>query len=225
MLTEIERLSFNHCEALIRLDNNELGYVGPGEFIPIAESFGLANDIDQFVLNETCAFMQRNPQIEILEVNVSCAEFFNNPSERFLKTINDYQIDPKRLCLEITETIAVKYPTKTREFMNDLGQHGIKFAMDDFGSGYSNMARFITLPFSIAKLDKSLLSEQLNVEIFFNAAINLFKSLNIPIVIEGVENEKQLEISKQKEIDYIQGYYFTKPLREEDLLEFLKNHK
>ena len=109
--------------------------------------------------------------------------------------------------------------------MNDLGQHGIKFAMDDFGSGYSNMARFITLPFSIAKLDKSLLSEQLNVEIFFNAAINLFKSLNIPIVIEGVENEKQLEISKQKEIDYIQGYFFTKPLREEDLLEFLKNHK
>ena len=222
---DIKKKCFNHCEALIRLDNNELGYVGPGEFIPIAESFGLANDIDQFVLNETCAFMQRNPQIEILEVNVSCAEFFNNPSERFLKTINDYQIDPTRLCLEITETIAVKYPTKTREFMNDLGQHGIKFAMDDFGSGYSNMARFITLPFSIAKLDKSLLSEQLNVEIFFNAAINLFKSLNIPIVIEGVENEKQLEISKQKEIDYIQGYYFTKPLREEDLLEFLKNHK
>lgn len=221
---DINKKCFNHCEALIRLDNDELGYVGPGEFIPIAESFGLASEIDQFVLNETCAFMQRNPQIEILEVNVSCAEFFNNPSERFLKTINDYNIDPKRLCLEITETIAVKYPTKTREFMNDLGQHGIKFAMDDFGSGYSNMARFITLPFSIAKLDKSLLSEQLNVEIFFNAAVNLFKSLNIPIVIEGVENERQLEISKQKEVDYIQGYYFTKPLREADLLNFLKEY-
>ena len=221
---DIKKKCFNHCEALIRLDNNELGYVGPGEFIPIAESFGLASEIDQFVLNETCAFMQRNPQIEILEVNVSCAEFFNNPSERFLKTINDYQIDPNRLCLEITETIAVKYPTKTREFMNDLGQHGIKFAMDDFGSGYSNMARFITLPFSIAKLDKSLLNESLNVKIFLNAAINLFKNLNIPIVIEGVENERQLEISKEKEVDYIQGYFFTKPLKEEELLSFLKEH-
>ena len=222
---DISKKCFNHCEALIRLDNNELGYVGPGEFIPIAESFGLANEIDQFVLNETCAFMQRNPQIEVLEINVSCAEFFNNPSERFLKTINDYNIDPKRICLEITETIAVKYPTKTREFMNDLGQHGIKFAMDDFGSGYSNMARFISLPFSVAKLDKSLLNEQLNVEIFLNAAVNLFKSLNIPIVIEGVENEKQLEISKQKQVDYIQGYYFTKPLKEEELLKFLENNK
>ena len=222
---DIKKKCFNHCEALIRLDNDELGYVGPGEFIPIAESFGLASEIDQFVLNETCAFMQRNPQIEILEVNVSCAEFFNNPSERFLKTINNHQIDPKRLCLEITETIAVKYPTKTREFMNDLGQHGIKFAMDDFGSGYSNMARFITLPFSIAKLDKSLLSESFNVSIFLNAAINLFKNLNIPIVIEGVENERQLEISKEKEVDYIQGYYFTKPLKEKELVEFLKNNK
>ena len=221
---DIKNKCFNHCEALIRLDNNELGYVGPGEFIPIAESFGLASQIDEFVLNETCAFMQRNPQIEILEVNVSCAEFFNNPSERFLKTINDYKIDPNRLCLEITETIAVKYPTKTREFMNDLGQHGIKFAMDDFGSGYSNMARFITLPFSIAKLDKSLLNEQLNVGIFFNAAVNLFKNLNIPIVIEGVESEKQLAFAKENKVDYIQGYYFTKPLKEEDLLAFLKEH-
>ena len=168
--------------------------------------------------------MQRNPQIESLEINVSCAEFFNNPSERFLKTINQYEVDPNRICLEITETIAVKYPTKTREFMDDLGKHGIKFAMDDFGSGYSNMARFITLPFSVAKLDKSLLNEALNVEIFFDAAVNLFKSLNIPIVIEGVENEKQLVTAKEKEVDYIQGYYFTKPLKESDLLIFLKEH-
>ena len=222
---DMNQKCFNHCEALIRLDNDELGYVGPGEFIPIAESFGLANQIDLFVLNETCAFLQRHPEIESLEVNISCAEFFNNPSERFLKTIDSYGIDPNRLCLEITETIAVKYPTKTREFMNDLGQHGIKFAMDDFGSGYSNMARFITLPFTVAKLDKSLLGEAVNVKVFFDAAVNLFRSLEIPIVIEGVETEEQLAMSKNKKIDFVQGYYFTKPLKEEDLFKFLKNNK
>ena len=222
---DMNKKCFNHCEALIRLDNDELGYVGPGEFIPIAESFGLANQIDFFVLNETCAFLQRHPEIESLEVNISCAEFFNNPSERFLKTINQYGVDPNRLCLEITETIAVKYPTKTREFMNDLGQHGIKFAMDDFGSGYSNMARFITLPFSVAKLDKSLLGEAANVKVFFDAAVSLFRSLEIPIVIEGVENEEQLAMSKNKKIDFVQGYYFTKPLREKELLEFLNSNK
>ena len=221
---DINKKCFNHFEALIRLANEELGYIGPAEFIPIAENFGLANEIDYFVLNETCAFLQRNPQIESLEINISCAEFFNNPSERFIETIKNYQIDPSKLCLEITETIAVKYPTKTQEFMRDLGQHGIKFAMDDFGSGYSNMARFITLPFSIAKLDKSLLNESLNVEVFFDAAVNLFKSLNIPIVVEGVETESQLAVAKKKEIEYVQGYYFSKPLREEDLLEFLKKN-
>lgn len=219
---DLNNKCFNHFEALIRLDNEELGYIGPGEFIPIAENFGLANDIDFFVLNETCSFLQRNPQIESLEINISCAEFFNNPSERFIKTIEEYQIDPSKLCLEITETIAVKYPAKTQEFMSDLGRHGIKFAMDDFGSGYSNMARFITLPFSIAKLDKSLLSNSLNVEVFFDAAVSLFKSLNIPIVVEGVENKEQLEMVKRKKLEYVQGYYFSKPLREEDLLEFLK---
>ena len=222
---DVNKKSFNHFEALIRLANEELGYIGPAEFIPIAENFGLANEIDYFVLNETCAFLQRNPQIESLEINISCAEFFNNPSDRFIKTIKEYQIDPSKLCLEITETIAVKYPAKTQEFMRDLGRHGIKFAMDDFGSGYSNMARFITLPFSIAKLDKSLLNEQLNVEIFFDAAVSLFKSLNIPIVVEGVETAEQLKIAKQKEIEFVQGYYFSKPLKEEDLLEFLKENK
>ena len=221
---DVAKKRFNHFEALIRLANDELGYVGPSEFIPIAESYGLANEIDAFVFDETCAFLERNPEIESLEINVSCAEFFNNPSERFLKTMKKYDIDPKRVCLEITETVAVKYPAKTKEFMDDLGQYGVKFAMDDFGSGYSNIARFITLPFSIAKLDKSLLDDETNIGLFLDSAVRLFKNLNIPIVVEGVETEKQLSLSKEKEIDYIQGYYFSKPLKEEDLLVFLKKN-
>ena len=219
---DVNKKCFNHFEALIRLMNTDLGYVGPGEFIPIAENAGLANDIDSFVFEETCAFLARNPQIETLEINISCAEFFNNPSARFISTIEKYKIDPKRVCLEITETVAVKYPEKTQEFMSDLGQYGVQFAMDDFGSGYSNIARFITLPFSIAKLDKTLLQESDRVGIFFDSAINLFKNLNIPIVIEGVETKEQLEMVKEKKIDYVQGYYFSKPLEEDALIEFLK---
>ena len=222
---DVNNKEFNHFEALIRLDNDELGFVGPAEFIPIAENSGLANEIDYFVLNETCAFLARNPQVGILEVNISCAEFFNNPSSRFLKIIKEHNVDPKRICLEITETIAVKYPEKTKEFMADLGQYGVQFAMDDFGSGYSNIARFITLPFSIAKLDKTLLEESKNIKIFFDSAVNLFKSLGIPIVIEGVETETQLATSKTKKIEFIQGYYFSKPLKEEDLQKFLTANK
>ena len=219
---DMKSKSFNHFESLIRLVNDELGYVGPGEFIPIAESFGLANDIDFFVLNETCAFLQRNPQIESLEINISCAEFFNNPSERFLKTIKKYNVNPKRIVFEITETVAVKYPSKTKEFMDDLGKYGVTFAMDDFGSGYSNIARFITLPFSFAKLDKSLLEETTNITIFLDSAIQMFHNLNIPIIVEGVETKEQLDRCANKSADYIQGYYFSKPLKEKDLINFLK---
>ena len=221
---DVNKKVFNHFEALIRLANNELGYVGPAEFIPVAESAGLANEIDTFVFEETCAFLARNPNVEILEINISCAEFFNNPSSRFIKVIEKYKIDPKRICLEITETVAVKYPEKTQEFMTDLGQFGVQFAMDDFGSGYSNVARFITLPFSIAKLDKTLLSQSERIRIFFDSAIQLFKNLNIPIVIEGVETKEQLQYVENKDIDYIQGYYFSKPLLEEDLVDFLKKN-
>ena len=221
---DMEGKCFNHFEALIRLESKELGYVGPGEFIPIAESFGLANEIDLFVLEETCAFLERNPNIDLLEINISCAEFFNNPSDIFLRTIQNHRIDPKRICFEITETIAVKYQSKTRDFMNDLGQYGVQFAMDDFGSGYSNVARFISLPFSIAKLDKTLLSQEGNISIFLDSAIKLFKNLNIPIVVEGVENKEQLDYIRTKSIDFIQGYYFTKPLKEEELFDFLKQN-
>ena len=221
---DVKTKSFNHFEALIRLANNELGYVGPSEFVPIAESAGLANAIDNFVFEETCAFLSRNPQVETLEINISCAEFFNNPSSRYINTIEKFNIDPKRICLEITETIAVKYPEKTKEFMADLGQYGVQFAMDDFGSGYSNIARFIALPFSLAKLDKTLLEDSPNIRIFLDSAINLFKNLNIPIVIEGVETEEQLKLAKEKDIDYVQGYYFSRPLEEESLIDFLKKH-
>ena len=221
---DINSKTFNHYEALIRMTNDEIGDIGPSEFIPIAESFGLANEIDLFVLEETCAFLERNPDITNLEINVSCAEFFTNPSEVFLKIIDNHKVDPRRICFEITETIAVQYPTKTRDFMNDLGKYGVKFAMDDFGSGYSNIARFITLPFSIVKLDKSLLSEDKNIGIFLDSAIRLFRNLNIPIVIEGVETEKQLTYTKSKSIDYVQGYYFAKPLKEDELIVFLKNN-
>ena len=223
-ILDVKKNKFNHFEALIRLANNELGYVGPGEFIPIAENAGLANAIDDFVFEETCAFLARNLDVEMLEINVSCAEFFNNPSGRYINTIEKYGVDPSRICLEITETVAVKYPKKTQEFMNDLGKYGVQFAMDDFGSGYSNVARFITLPFSIAKLDKTLLAESDRISIFFDSAINLFKNLNIPIVIEGVETEKQLKLVKEKQIDYIQGYYFSRPLDEAELLDFLKKN-
>ena len=82
-------------------------------------------------------------------------------------------------------------------------------------------ARFISFPFSLAKLDKSLLEDSKRVGIFLDSAIQLFRNLGIPIVIEGVETKEQLEFIKEKKIDYVQGFYFAKPMKEEDLIKFL----
>ena len=222
---DISQKKFNHFEALLRLNvHPELGYIGPGEFIPIAEKSGLAPDIDFWVLRETCNFLKRHEEIEILEINISCAEFFNNPSKKFLQIIDEIGVDHNRICIELTETVATKYPDKLNQFMKDLTENGIKFAIDDFGTGYSNVARSVTMPFSLTKLDKSLLTKEDRVEKFLKSAVSLFNSLDMPMVIEGVETDEQLETAKKYNINYVQGYYFSKPLSENDLIDLLKKN-
>lgn len=223
---DLKKKVFNHFEALIRMeDDPELGYVGPGDFIPVAEKSGFASAIDFWVLKETCQILKRNPEIEVLEINVSCAEFFDNPSQKYIEIIKEVGVEPSRICIELTETVAAKFPEKTIQFMEDLSEIGIKFAIDDFGTGYSNIARIVQMPFSLIKLDKSLLEEETRVDKFLKSAVSLFKSLEMPIVIEGVDNEEQLEKAEKYGINFIQGYYFSRPLPEDKLIELLHAQK
>lgn len=216
---------FVSAEALIRIKSSEIPNLGPGEFIPIAEHAGLANKIDLYVANAVCKFLSEHPEVPVVEMNISCAEFFNNPSKQFIDIINKYNIDAKRLVIEITETVASKNQEKAEEFMNDLGKVGVRFALDDFGTGYANFSRIINEPFSAVKLDRSLLENSDKVKKLFKSSVQLFKSIDMPIVLEGVETKEQLDIAVKYKIEFIQGYYFSKPLDESDYLKFIKDQK
>lgn len=218
---QVSTSKFNHSEALIRFTDERLGRISPSEFIPIAESCGLAQRIDRYVLNSCCQFLKKNPDIEFVDINVSASEFFSNPSKEFIKIVKQYGVDPKRICLEVTETATVANPETFEEFMQDMITEGFTFAIDDFGTGYSNISRIVSKNFGIVKLDKSFITDEHKMTQVLKAVVQLLHKLNIPIVIEGVETKDQYETMKQLGIEYVQGWYFSKALPEDDFVQFV----
>lgn len=218
---QVSTKKFNHSEALIRFTDEELGRIGPAEFIPIAESCGLATRIDRFVLNSCCEFLKKNSDIEFIDINVSASEFFSNPSAEFIKIVKQYGVDPKRICLEVTETATIAYPEVFEEFMEDMIKEGFTFAIDDFGTGYSNISRIVTKNFGIVKLDKSFLTDDAKMTSVLKAVVHLLHKLEIPIVIEGVETKDQYTSMKGLGIEYVQGWYFSKALPEQEFVDFV----
>lgn len=218
---DLKSKAFTHSEALIRLIDPELGYIPPDEFIPITETIGYADKVDEFALETTCKVLQNNLNIAEISVNISCAEFFDNPAEKFLGIVSKYKVDPSRISFEITETAAAKYPEKINEFMRIMVMAGFKFLLDDFGTGYSNIVTILDKPFSGIKLDKTFLKNDDVVDTVLDGVVSMFKKLNSPITIEGVETEQQLKRATDLGVDFIQGYYFSRPLPQPDFEAFI----
>ena len=219
---EINKGKFNHSEALIRFTDPGLGKITPTEFIPIAEACGLAQKIDRYVLRTTCEFLSKHPNLDFLDINVSGAEFFHNPSKEFTEIVKSYGVDPRKFVIEVTETATIEYPDKLEKFMKDMIKEGFAFAIDDFGTGYSNISRILQTSFSIIKFDKTFLASNKTAEKILESMTSLLKNLKISIVIEGVETKEQYEHMKELGIEYIQGYYFSKPLSEDAYIKFMK---
>ena len=218
---QVASKKFDHLEVLLRFKDDELGNISPAEFIPIIERCGLAQRIDKFVLDSSCEFLVRHPEIDSVDINISGADFLNNPSAEFAGIVKKYGIDPKRICFEVTETATVVYPEIFEEFMQDMILEGFTFAIDDFGTGYSNIARITDKSFSLIKLDMSFLTGNEKMTKILETIVDLLHKLQIPMVIEGVETKEQLEYVKSLGIEYIQGWYFSKALPEKEFIEFI----
>ena len=137
-----------------------------------------------------------------------------------------YDVPPEKINFEITETAVENSLDIMVENLNLLSKEGITFSLDDYGTGYSNIKRIITLPLSIAKLDKSFIDEihDPDHQVIVTNTVKMLKELNLKIVSEGVETESQLQFLNELGCDYIQGYYFSKPLPEEEFVSFIKEH-
>lgn len=217
------------AEALIRLFDEDLGFISPEEFIPISEKDGLILKIGMFVFETVCQFISNNNLLErgiqYIEINLSVVQCMQKQlTEELLYVMSRYNIKGSQINLEITETAAAYSPEMLRINMRQLSDNGISFSLDDYGTGYSNMSYMVDLPFDLVKLDKSIVWASFEKEkalIAMVSTIAMIKKLEMHIVAEGVETEEQMKLLSELGCDYLQGYYFSKPVPENEFLKLL----
>lgn len=221
---------FRSAEALLRLNDEKYGFISPEIFIPAAEKSGAIHRIGRYVLEEVCAFISsdiyRKLQIEYIEINLSVAQCMErNLFRDILDILRKYRVSPEQINLEVTETAAALSQGIMMDNLKKLTDAGIQFSLDDFGTGYSNMHRIASLPLQIVKLDKSFTSTEGNpkMQIVLENTIRMIKAMQLKIVVEGIETETLVKQFSDLNCEYIQGYYYSRPLPREDFIQFIQN--
>lgn len=229
----VKEQKFISAEALVRIVEKDGSIMPPGKFIPVAEETGLIGKLGERVFEKTCAFIQNHKIEELgvsyIEINLSVVQCQNrNLAEKFITIIERYQVSPANIMLEITETASVHAKKILLKNMEILMKYGISFALDDFGNGNSNLDYLIDMPVEILKLDQNMTKAYFNkmkAKYVVDAMKAMVHDMGLKIVAEGVETKEQLEVMEELGIDYIQGYYFSKPLPAEQYLEFLTKQR
>lgn len=223
---------FTAAEALVRIRKENGDILSPGLFIPIAEETGLISRLGEIVFARTCRFMKENDirkyGLEYIEVNLSVIQCESkNLADNYIEIIDRYQIDPKLINLEITESASVVMKNILLNNMQALISHGISFSLDDFGNGQSNLNYIVDMPVKIIKFDRNMTKayfESEKARFVLQATMNMIHEMNLKVVAEGVETAEQLMEFQKIGIDYIQGFYFAKPLKQAEFLKFIKEH-
>ena len=218
------------AEALIRLNDPVLGRINPAEFIPIAESSGDIREIGEFVFREACRFFKRGnleeAGLEFVCVNVSVHQLQQSDlAEHFLRIAKEEQVDVSHITLEITESEnAESNPILLNQIIK-LVNTGFKLSLDDYGTGYANLARLTNSDFTSIKMDRSLLlnSTTEKGKRLLKESIGIMKGFGFNVVQEGVETKEQLEEVISYGADLVQGYYFSQPVPEEEFLRTVRS--
>lgn len=221
---------FITLEALSRLQHPELGWIAPDVFIQIAEKNHMIEQITDLQFSRVCRFLGENRYLMRhllnVKVNLSSLDLMRNDCSRhFIRIMDAYKIPHNWIQFEITETVATECNAGLRRVAEEFTDAGIGLCLDDFGSGYANLNTVMRLPFSVIKVDRSLLFDICRDEkraIFYESVVETFHKMNYHIVSEGVETQEEMEQISSWGVEMIQGYYFSKPLPEKELLELLK---
>ena len=212
-------------KALLRLDDPELGALMPGEFVPQAERTGVIQTIGEFVLEESCRFMQSGiPEklgYRIMRMNLSLVQCLQPDfPERVCAIIEKYKVEPSNLVFEIKRPASGEDYELLGRVMKVLREKGIHFSLEDFGAGYANVEAIFALGFDVVKINRNVLWEAMNNEtgrIVLMNSIRMIQELNCNILVEGVENREQVEMLTEMDVDFMQGYYFSRPITEEEI--------
>lgn len=216
-------------EALLRWNCPELGQVSPADFIPIAEETGAIVPIGEFVLREACRMngelYRRFGLQPVMSVNVSPVQLKQvSFADRMIHIIRESGIPAERMELEMTENTVIDTIDTSLEWLKRMQSFGVKLAMDDFGTGYSSLSYLIRLPIHTLKIDKSFVRDmgKRRSHSILESIIQLAQRSGFKVVAEGIERSDQLQRLREWGCDYLQGYYFSKPLTADQMEEYVR---
>jgi len=215
-------------EALMRWHHPKLGTIAPGDFIPLAEQTGLIVEMGKWALHQACADASNWPGEIKVTVNVSPAQFENENDDLYkvVKGALDASgLDPRRLELEITETVLLRDEAKVHTALHKLRDLGVQIALDDFGTAYASLSYLRSFPFDTIKIDRSFMRDlddpqRPDCVAIVNAVVALAKQLQMNTVAEGVETADQLRTVSMAGCE-VQGFYFSKPVQASQVQDIL----
>lgn len=221
---------FVAAEALARIRRTDGSIIPPGLFIPIAEETGLITKIGETVFEKTCRFIKENDiagyGVEYIEVNLSVVQCENEAlAETYIGIMKRHDLSPQYVNLEITESAAIVKKNVLLENMRLLIDYGVAFSLDDFGNGQSNLNYIVDMPVQIVKFDRDMTQAYFQTpkaQFVLQAATNMVHEMQLKVVSEGVETAEQLAVLEALGIDYVQGYYFSKPVDAKTFLAFVR---
>ena len=228
----VDQQRFTSAEALARIRNRDGSLMMPGVFIPVAETSDQILHIGQRVFAKVCEFLANHDMekigIEYVEVNLSVQQCQRKTlAEEYIAIMEQYHVDPSYINLEITESGSVRNRKTLIANMKALIEYGVRFSLDDFGTGESNLDYIMNMPVHIVKFDRTFTQAYFSSErtkYVIDTIIEMIRGLDMEIVSEGVETQEQYHTMMEKEIDYIQGYYFAKPMPADEFLFFVQSH-
>ena len=218
------------AEALIRWCKEDGNIIYPNDFIPVFEKNKSVTLLDYYVYDEVCKYIRHrldnNLPVVRISVNVSRVHLYSiDDIIDYIKgLLTRYDIPPEYLEFELTETSFTDKVDDTISLMQRLRKLGVKVSMDDFGSGYSSLNVLTKLPLDVLKLDKEFMRDfetDSEEKIVIPSLIDMAKKLNLDVVCEGVETDKQVEFLREVGCDYVQGFYYSKPIPQEEFDEML----
>ncbi len=216
-------------ESLIRWNSQEYGMIYPDDFIESAERNLQIISIGQFALREGCKFIkkynERNSSDATISINASVVEVVQRDyGDRVLSIIEENCISRSSVIIEITESLMLDHGDEALSQIRKLSCAGVQIALDDFGVGYASLNNILRMPLNEIKIDREIMNEVMiddNVKRFIKSIIRLAHDNNIAVVSEGIENIEMIAVSKDLDIDYIQGYVYSKPIEEKCALKFM----
>lgn len=220
---------FTSAEALVRIREDDGSLLSPGVFIPVAEESGQILELGERVFEKVCEFLQQiDPWtlgLRYIEVNLSVIQCERSDlAQRLIDIVKKYKVSPSLINLEITETASISARNTLLENMKMLMEYGFTFSLDDFGKGESNLMYVVEMPVSIVKLDFDMTKAYFKspkAKHVVRAVVGMAHGMCLKLVAEGIETKEELAGMRREGIDYIQGYYYSKPLPMADFLSFI----